>query len=237
MTIFETEVLEVIRRASDVISFRFRNKDNVGFTAGQYFLVMLTVNSTEQTKPFSFSNSPTETGYIEFTKRITGSDFSKALSLLQPGDKVKLKMPSGTFTLKEEGEKIAYLVGGIGITPVRSMCKFATDKKLSTDIVLLYANRDPDSIVFKDDLDTMQAVNRNLRVVYIVSSADVEKTGPACRLGHIDDAMIKAEVPDYSQRIFYSCGPPKMVECMIDLLQGKLYIPKEQIRRENFAGY
>jgi hypothetical protein len=35
---------------------------------------------TETTKPFSISNSPTENKYIEFTKRITSSEYSKTLN-------------------------------------------------------------------------------------------------------------------------------------------------------------
>ena len=67
---FETTVLDVIKRAPGVKSFRFRIKDPVDFKAGQFFLLTIRINNTESSKHFSFSNSPTEAGYIEFTKRV-----------------------------------------------------------------------------------------------------------------------------------------------------------------------
>ena len=58
-----------------------------------------------------------------------------------------------------------------------------------------------------------------------------------CRIGHIDECAIKEEIPDFKQRVFYVCGPSKMVESMICLLKDKLGIAQNNIIRENFAGY
>jgi len=57
---FETEVIEIIRRTPDVQSFRFRIKEDVTFRPGQFFFVTIEIDGAEQTKHFSFSNSPTE---------------------------------------------------------------------------------------------------------------------------------------------------------------------------------
>ena len=144
----ETRLLEVIQRTQDIKSFRFKRQDEVDFKPGQFFFVTIRVEGREQTKHFSFSNSPTEKDYVEFTKRITQSPFSKGLDKLKPGDWARLKMPLGKFTFTGEYEKITFLSGGIGITPIRSICKFVTDKKLSTDIVLLYGNNRKEDIAF-----------------------------------------------------------------------------------------
>lgn len=234
---FETDIIEVKKRTHDVKSFRFGVKDDVAFTAGQFLSVTVKVGESEMTKYFSFSNSPTEKEYVEFTKRITESPFSKTLDILKIGDKARLKMPLGTFTLKDEQEKIAFLSGGIGITPIRSMCKYATDKKLPSDIVLIYGNRTEEDIVFRSDFDEMRKLNKNLRVIYTLTSTDINKEKYTGRVGYIDDIMIKKEMPDYEERIFYICGPPKMVEYLVDLLKNKLSIEKDHIRFENFTGY
>ncbi|MFB0527769.1 MAG: ferredoxin--NADP reductase [bacterium] len=234
---FETEVLDIIERTHNVKSFRFRIEKDVDFKPGQFFFVTIKIDGVEKTKHFSFSNSPTEKGYVEFTKRITDSEFSQALERLKAGDWARLKMPYGSFTFAGEYEKIGFLSGGIGITPIRSICKFATDSMLPTDMVLLYGNDREEDIIFRQDLDDMQSVNKNLRVVNTLTSPDIDKKIWKGRTGYIDDTMIKEEIPDYRERIFYICGPPRMVESLIDILENKLSIEENRIKRENFVGY
>ena len=232
--IFETEVLDITPRTPNVKSFRFKTKPEVHFKPGQFFFVGLKIEGIERTKHFSFSNSPTEKGYVEFTKKITNSDFSKALNRLKVGDWAKLKMPYGSFTFEGEYMKIAFLSGGIGITPIRSICKFVTDRRLATDIVLLYGNDKEEDIVFKDDLEQMGSANKNMRLVHTLAYPEQTWLG---RSGFIDDKMIKEEVPDFPERIFYICGPPKMVGSLVDILQNRLALPETKIKTENFRGY
>lgn len=234
---FETEVLNIIQRTHNVNSFRFKVKEDVDFKPGQFFFVTLKIDGTERTKHFSFSNSPTEKGYIEFTKRITDSEFSRALERLKIGDWARLKMPYGSFTFEGEYEKIAFLSGGIGITPIRSICKFATDSMLPTDMVLLYGNNREEDIIFRENLDNMQSVNKNLRIVYTLTSSDIDRKIWKGRTGYINDTMIKEEIPDYTERIFYICGPPRMVESLINILRNKLSVQQDKIKIENFVGY
>jgi len=231
---FETEVLDIIQRTHDIKSFRFNTRDDVTFKAGQFFFVTIKINGEEKTKHFSFSNSPTETDYIEFTKRITNSEYSQALDKLKIGDWAKLKMPLGKFTFEGEYPKIAFISGGIGITPIRSICKFLTDKKLLTDIILLYGNRTEEDIAFRNDFSEMQKLNKNLRVIYTLDTAPKKWEG---RTGHINDEMIRGEIKDFNDRVFYICGPPKMVEGLGSILKDKLSVTADKIKIENFSGY
>ena len=231
---FETEVIEIIRRTPDVQSFRFRIKEDVTFRPGQFFFVTIEIDGAEQTKHFSFSNSPTEKGYVEFTKRLTQSPYSVALDRLKAGHWARLRMPYGSFTFEGEYEKVAFLSGGIGITPMRSMCKFVTDMGLPTDIVLLYGNSREEDIVFRQDLDRISSANKNIRMVYALTSPDTDWPG---RTGFVDEKMIMEEIEDHQERIFYVCGPPKMVEGLTDILRNKLNVGKDRVKIENFVGY
>ncbi len=237
MVDFETEVIDIIQRTNTVKSFRFKIKENMHFKPGQFFFVTIKIEGTDVTKHFSFSNSPTERGYIEFTKRITESEYSKALDRLKTGDWAKLKLPYGSFTFEGEYEKIAFLSGGIGITPIRSICKYVADKGLSTDIVLLYGNNKEEDIIFREDLDRIASTNKNICIVYTLTSSDVNKEKWSGRSGYINEKMIKEEIADYKERVFYICGPPKMVKSLIDILKNKLGIGEEKIKVENFVGY
>jgi len=237
MIIFETEVISVIERTPGVKSFRFKTTDDLAFKPGQFFFVSIMIEGKESSKHFSFSNSPTETGYIEFTKRLTGSEFSNGLNNLKPGDWAKIKAPYGNFTFEGEHQKIVFLSGGIGITPIRSILRYAVDKGLPTDMVLLYGNNTERDIIFKQDFDRMAEAKSNFNAVYTLTAKDINKDTWQGRTGYVDADMIKDEIPDYNDRVFFICGPPAMVEALNKTLKEKLLIGKEKIVIENFTGY
>lgn len=230
---FEAKIKEIIPRTYNVKSFRLEVADNIDYKAGQFLCASLKTEN-ECKRYLSISSSPTEKGYIEFTKKITQSDFSKALNNFEPGDSIIVQYPFGNFTLKDGYTKIAFLSGGIGITPIRSICKYAVDKKLDTDMVLVYANRSIKDIVFKDDFDVMQRQRPKLRASHVLCEPAV---GFKCVVGLINAQVIKNQVPDYTQRKFYICGPPAMVEAMQKILTEELLLSKEDIITERFQGY
>ncbi len=230
---FKAKIKEVIQRNYNVKSFRVEIDAAVDFKAGQFMKVSLGDNQ-ELKRYLSISNSPTEKGYLEFTKKLTESNFSKTLNNLKPEDQIGIQYPFGKFVLDESSKKIAFLSGGIGITPIRSICKFVADKKLDTDIVLIYSNRTVADIVFKDDFDLMQKSYSFLKVTHVLSE---EEIGSKYITGRINSGILKQEIPDYLQRKFYLCGPPQMVEAMKNILSEELHLPDNLIVTENFQGY
>jgi ferredoxin-NADP reductase len=233
---FETKVIDVIQRTHDIKSFRFAVSEEINFKPGQFFVLTIKIGGQEATKHFSFSISPTEKGYVEFTKRITKSEFSQALDELKIGDWARIKLPYGLFTFEGEYDKIAFIVGGIGITAIRSLCKFLCDKKLPTDIILIYANRTENDIAFHDDFLRMEADNKKLKVVYTLTDP-INKNTWKGRTGIINSEMVREEIPDYAERVFYICGPPKMVDYLRSLLSDELKCDKGKIKWEHFLGY
>ena len=229
----EAKIKEIIPRAYNVKSFRLEVGQNIDYKAGQFLCVSLKTEK-ECKRYLSISSSPTEKGYIEFTKKITQSEFSRVLNTLSVGESLIIQYPFGKFTLDDPHAKIAFLSGGIGITPIRSIAKFAVDEKLDTDIILVYANRSIKDIVFKEDFDIMQKHRHKLRVAHVLCEP---APGFKCVVGLINAQVIKNEIPDYPQRKFYICGPPAMVEAMQKILSEELLLPKENIITEKFAGY
>ena len=125
---FETKIQEIIPRTSDITSFRFPRPSDLTYKPGQFFFVAIKQGGKELNKHFSFSSSPTQTVFIEFTKRLTDHEYSLALEAAKVGDWARIDAPYGEFTFEGEYPKIALLAGGIGVTPFISMCKNATDK-------------------------------------------------------------------------------------------------------------
>jgi ferredoxin-NADP reductase len=233
---FETKVIQVIDRTYNVKSVRFALPEPVDFIAGQFMFVAFNTQGKELSHPLSISNSPTEAGYVEFTKKLSESEFSNHLRQLKPGDAARLKLPFGQFTLRPEFKKIAYIAGGIGITPIRSMIKFATDLKLDTELVLFYSNHRPEDIVFQDDFAGMEKLNPRLKVVSTITCPEEIKEWRG-RRGYVNESLIKGELPDYQDYAFYLCGPPKMMDVMMAMLKERLCFDPGKIVTEKFSGY
>jgi ferredoxin-NADP reductase len=229
---FETVVKEIIPRTPNVASFRFPRPDGLQYEAGQFLFVTLRSNEKELSKHFSFSSSPTEKEHVEFTKKFTDSEFSAALKALKQGDWARIDAPYGKFTYGNE-PKIGLLAGGIGITPLRSICKYLTDRRLPTKVTLLYGCRTEVDIAFRKEFEEMQMQNRNFKVLLILNDPSPTWKGA---VGVITADMVKREIPDYADTMFYTCGPPVMVEVMEKLVES-LGLPKTQLKREYFAGY
>src|SRR5205807_1430520 len=108
-----------------------------------------------------------------FSTRIRDSPYKKRLSTLEHGAKVKVRGPEGQFVLHQDYSKAAvFLSGGIGVTPFRTMIKYATDKQLPLKIVMFDSNRNRDNILFRKEFDEWANVNKNLKIIYTISEED-----------------------------------------------------------------
>ncbi len=230
---FETQIKQVIPRTADISSYRFPKPLDLSYMPGQFFVVTIRQDDKELTHHFSFSSSPTEKEYFEFTKKFTDHEYSIALRAAKEGDWARIDAPYGQFTFKGEYPKIALLAGGIGITPFVSICKYATDMSLNSTITLFYGCRTENDIVFRQELENMQKVNKNLKLVFILDQASSQWKGAT---GVVTADLIKQELPDYKENVFYTCGPPPMVKAMEMLIEG-IGLPKTQMKQEYFTGY
>lgn len=150
--------------------FDLRNHD---FThqAGQYLTIDLPVEDPRgKRRPFTISSSPTEKGFVTITTRPGPSPFKQTLNSLSIGSKVVSKAPFGNFILPADNSKsVLMLAGGIGITPFRSMIKFACDTQLPLAMTLLYSNRTPEDIPFKTECDHLCDLNHHFKSIYTIT--------------------------------------------------------------------
>ena len=160
----------------------------------------------------------------------------------------KVRGHEGQFVLHQDYSKQAvFLSGGIGVTPFRSMIKYATDKQLPIKIMMFDSNRNRSNILFKEEFDGWANINKNLKIIYTISedeglhkeSSSAAKNDWEGEYGLIDKAMILkySDTSELNNSIFYICGPPGMLNAMQTLLQKELKIPKERIKVEEFTGY
>lgn len=196
-------------------------------------IVSLKIDGKEVKKPFSISSSPSQPVYIGFTKKLTGHDFSNMLDSMNVGDVLGINGPYGNMTFDGEYERIALLSGGIGITPMISICRYNTEMGFDTNMILIASNKVEENIAFRDELDELDKRNQNLTIIHTLTRSCEIWAG--CR-GRICAEMIEREIPDYMDRVFYICGSPAMVESTESALYA-LNIQPEKIKKELMTGY
>jgi len=233
---FKVILAQKIQRTPTVASFRFSSAVKINFLPGQFLKIILDQNypeNKELNKFLSFSCAPGN-NYVEATKRLSDSLFSQRLSALKLNDQVLIQAPFGNCVFKEEFKKIVFLIGGIGITPVISIIEYIVNKRLNIDMLLFYSNRTEEEIAFRQELNIWAKSNSNLKLYYMLT--DYQPKDNSCSFGRINKDLLLSKIKDPQERVFFTFGPPKMVEAMNQLCLeiGGL---KENLRTESFAGY
>lgn len=213
------KVLNKKKEIKNIFSLILEKPEGFSFYPGQYLDIELATDDQFKSRAFTISSAPTE-DFLMITSKIGVSDFKKAMETLKTGDQISSSHPAGTFTL-DETEPAVFIAGGIGITPFRSIVKFAIDQNLLTPITLIYSNSD-DNFLFKNELRCWQKLYSNLTINYIVSSKN----------GRLDQDKLSL----VTNAIYYLAGPPTMVDDFEKMLLD-LKIDSTNIRTDRFDGY
>lgn len=236
---WDAEVVEVKDETPSVKTFRFsRPEVPFSFQPGQYMAVKLNdvTDPRGDSRTFSISSSPTDEDHVSVTTRLGPSPFKQRLFQTRAGEDVNLWAPFGSFVL-EEGHPAVLLGGGIGITPFRSMIRFAVSKKLDSPVVLLYSSRVAEEIVYRDEFETLARQRSNFKLTLCVSRPEESKIRWSGRTGHVDAALIHEATSNLDNPVYYACGPSAMVKAIHQELIQRLGVPKDSFRTEVFTGY
>lgn len=231
-------VAENIRETDDTRTLVLEavGHDGMPFKPGQYAWITLGDSPwTLAQHPFSFSSSATEPLRPAFTIKALG-DFTQSLDRIEPGTTALLEGPYGAFHPENDPTpNLAFIVGGIGVTPAMSMLRTVRARSESRGLFMLYANNSPEDIVFKDELEQMREA-MGLRLVHVLRNPGaMADAAPITEEGLIDAGLIAkhAPPPDDDSWTYYICGPEPMMNAAERALLDRGVNPK-RIRSERF---
>ncbi len=223
-----------------LVDFIYRLSPPLAFQPGQYMEWTLDhprADSRGKRRYFTLASSPTERSLrigVKFDQE--GSSFKREMADHRVRQTpITAALVAGDFTLPRDAErKLAFIAGGIGITPFRSMVKYLTDRREHRDVVMLYANSRVEEIVYRDVFDTAQHAF-NFRPVYVLSDVSSSPRLWNGEVGRIDAAMIERQIPDYKERLFYVSGSPGLVQAVQGVLN-ELGVPHDHVKTDYFSG-
>ncbi len=232
MQSWDVNYIGKVEQGEGTKSFRFEKPGDCDYLPGQFFIITIPSGDSELVHHFSYSSSPTEP-FLEYTTRMReGSDFKNTMDQMQEGATVKIQSPLGMFTVKEDMKKVAYLSGGIGVTPARSTIRWAIDTHSDIDILLIYANRHLSNLAFREEFDNL--TKENIRVVYIISQPEEDWAGLK---GRINADVIRSTVTDWNDRDFFVSGPPDFAIAVQNALVDDVGLSMDKVNVEQFTGY
>jgi ferredoxin-NADP reductase len=167
--------------------------------------------------------------------RMRKTVFKSALKAAALGTKFIVSRPRGSFTLHRDITRPAvFLAGGIGITPIRSTLRWATQEHLPHKLYLFYSNREADDAAFIEEFESMTAQNRNFTLIPTVTG--YRTIAWRYEKGHINREMLTRYLLGLIGPVYYIAGPSGIVTSMTNLLNAS-GVSDDDIRTEEFGDY
>ena len=203
------------------------------FTPGQYaFLDFPNPMVTDESPSFramSIAAAPHEE-HLMFIMRSSESAFKKNMMNLKDNDDIIIKGPMGHITLPQNSNQpIAFIVAGVGVTIARAIIKHEEDQRTSRQITLLYASRTKNSLALYDEMQKIEL--DNYKAIFTLTRQEGEWEG---KKGRIDEEMIKENIDDIDNTMYYIVGTKEFIESMKEVLE-KMGITKENTQFDNFG--
>ena len=241
-------VRAIKHETADVKTFTLEPEDGTfRFAAGQYIDVRLTAPDGYQAqRSYSIASAPERESYIDITiELLEDGEVSPYFHyILEPEDQIEIRGPIGGPFIwhSKRNTKLLLVGGGSGVVPLMSMLRHRAESGRAEKIpaALLYSSRTENHIIYKDELEDMDAVYDNLVVLHTLTRhqprgwtgrrqrVDIDLIRDAIRILNSLDPNVDSDI------LCYICGPNDFVEnsaqCAVEL-----GIMPRNVRTERFG--
>ncbi|MFC8751260.1 FAD-binding oxidoreductase [Pseudomonas oryzihabitans] len=215
--------VKVIQETWDVRTFCFTAEIPLMyfFKPGQFVTLELEIDGRQVMRSYTISSSPSVPYSFSITvKRVPGGQVSNWLhDNLKVGDNLAVHGPVGLFNaIDYPADKVLYLSGGVGITPVMSMARWFYDTNASVDMVFVHSARTPRDIIYQGELEHMAARIDNFALNLVCERTEHGESWAGYR-GYFDRRMLELMAPDFREREIFCCGPTPYMNAVKAMLR------------------
>jgi predicted ferric reductase len=184
-------------------------------------------------RPYSIS-SPSEgesARQLTITVKSLGR-WSRGIASLPRGRFVYLDGPHGRFSIDfHQAPGYVFIAGGVGVTPFYSMLGTMCVRGDLRPATLLYANRDWESILFREELQELAFYMPNLQVVHVLQRPPEGWDG---EVGRITRELVVRHLPLDRRFHYFVCGPDGLMDAAEQTL-GRLGLPVDHVHSERLG--
>ena len=246
--VWQTFKVSQIKDESSVIrSFSLQPSDGAAmadFKAGQHLSVRLKDPATAATlvRNYTVSSAPRDAEFRISVKREDTGAFSTLLhTSLQPGMEIDVLAPRGGFVFDPKEKRPAVLIAaGVGITPMMSMAKDATNELIRSryqrELTVIHAARTSAERAFFDEFTSLVEESQGqLRYISLLKHVtSTERIGTDfSSTARIDADLLRhwLSLTDYD---FYLCGPAAFMQEVYGTLRA-IGVRNKRIFAESFG--
>lgn len=231
ITGLQARVVEVIRETSDAHTLVLEPGEgfegNFSYKPGQ-FLTLRIPSDWEggAARCYSLCSSPQQDEKLKITIKRTRDGYGSnwICDNVEAGQLLEVLKPAGTFVPSSLDGDFLLFAGGSGVTPVMSILKSALVAG-SGLVTMIYANRDEQNVIFKDELIALtKEYPGRVNVIHWLESVQ----------GIPDRASLTALASPYLDREAFICGPGPFMDAIEQVLIGA-GMPNERIHIERFS--
>ncbi|HEX6891712.1 MAG TPA: ferredoxin--NADP reductase [Chryseolinea sp.] len=237
-------VLRITNAAADAVSLYFeRTQELENFKAGQHGLFSFLIDGNRYTRSYSFHTAPGDSEIGITVRTVNNGVVSNYLRTAKSGEMIDLEAVSGDFFVEPVEEIKRHMVmfaGGSGITPIFSMIKAILYGEPRSKISLIYSNKDHESIIFANELNTLQELFPNrLKVYHVITRQKDGAAGfPVYYQGRLSKLVTRKILQSIQSEMsycteYYLCGPYAFMQ-MIDAAIQSLNTDRTKIHKEHF---
>ncbi|MES2732570.1 MAG: ferredoxin--NADP reductase [Bacteroidota bacterium] len=239
---YHLKVKEIVRETSDTITIHFEQPAQpIPYRPGQFLTLIVNINGEVVRRSYSMCSSPHADKTLAVSvKRVSNGKVSNFLNdKLKSGDTLEIMEPMGNFSpnLNPNSQRHLVLFGaGSGITPLISIIKSVLATETRSQVSLIYGNRDTQSIIFRTQLEALQAqYGGRFQVIHVLSQPEDSWNGHQGRLNQTLILKLLEHLPNVEKADteFYMCGPEGLMEEAKKAL-AIMHVPKERIHKESF---
>lgn len=240
MTVHEARLVRREMVAEGTMAFYFSKPSGFRHRAGQSLLMTLIdppeTDGEGDARTFTVASAPHDAELMIAT-RMRDTAFKRVLKAAPVGTRVKIEGPDGEMVLHDDsGRPAVFLAGGIGITPFLAMARHAAHERLPHRLYLFYSNRRPEDAAFLPELQEMEQLNPNYRLIATMAEPEKSAQGWSGETGFIRRAMLERHIAGIRNPMYYFAGPPPMTLAMRQMLEN-IGISEQAMRYEEFYGY
>ncbi|MGR3311031.1 MAG: NADH:ubiquinone reductase (Na(+)-transporting) subunit F [Candidatus Brocadiales bacterium] len=215
-------VEEIEDLTHDIKRFKFKltEPNTISFKPGQY--VQFQIPKTSEFRAYSVGSWPSQTDFVELLVRLIpdGLCTTYMFKELKEGDEVTLTGPYGDFYLREDSKKeIICVAGGSGVAPVRSIVNHLFEKGTDRKVTYFFGARQKRDCYYMKEFQQIEKEHPNFKFVPALSMTTPEDNWTG-ETGFVHLSIPK-HIKDFSNVEAYLCGPPPMIDAVIDLLTSK----------------
>ncbi|KSV64558.1 ferredoxin [Sinorhizobium sp. Sb3] len=231
--------VSVTPETHDVKTYEFVGEPGTLFhyQPGQAITIEVPVQGKILRRTYTISSSPSRPYTLTITvKKVPMGWMSNWLfDNMRPGVECMASGPFGKFScVNFPAEKLLFIAGGSGITPVMSMLRWIADLACNADVTFINNVNTPSDIIFQQELlhlSTRLGSRLSLSIIPAALSPGIPWHGAT---GRVDARLFQSHVPDLTEREVFVCGPPGYMEAVKSVLTS-LGLPPDRYHEEAFG--